>query len=220
MTHFRIIEWETYQHYRDRSPPWIKLHRDTLASRTWVTASDSERVLAIACMLLAALHDNKIPADPGYIRRVAYLHEDPNLQRLADLQFIEFIDSQGNALADDSKKKAKRTKCLTRGETETETDRSSNGRVTELVPGFADFWGAYPRHTAKQEAIKAFTKLKPDAALLASILAAVHRAASTHDWQKDGGKFVPHPATWLNGRRWEDEPPRASSPDDIFAGVK
>ncbi|MNY63023.1 hypothetical protein D3C86_1999290 [compost metagenome] len=27
----------------------------------------------------------------------------------------------------------------------------------------------------------------------------------SHDWLKDGGKYVPMPTTWLNGRRWEDE---------------
>ena len=27
----------------------------------------------------------------------------------------------------------------------------------------------------------------------------------TEDWMKDGGQYIPHAATWLNGRRWEDE---------------
>jgi hypothetical protein len=26
------------------------------------------------------------------------------------------------------------------------------------------------------------------------------------EWTKDGGQFIPHPATWLNQKRWEDEP--------------
>ena len=25
------------------------------------------------------------------------------------------------------------------------------------------------------------------------------------DWKKNGGQFIPHPSTWLNNRRWEDE---------------
>jgi len=102
MQFIRIREWEKYQHYKDRSPPWIKLHRGVLSSRTWVSCTDAEKALAIACMLLAALNDNRIPADPAYIKRVCYLDSEPNLQKLADLQFIEFIDEHGNPLADAS----------------------------------------------------------------------------------------------------------------------
>jgi hypothetical protein len=35
-------------------------------------------------------------------------------------------------------------------------------------------------------------------------------------WQRDDGQFIPHPSTWLNGRRWEDE---GSQTDDAFAGA-
>ncbi|MNH08813.1 hypothetical protein D3C79_682460 [compost metagenome] len=31
------------------------------------------------------------------------------------------------------------------------------------------------------------------------------------DWTKDGGQFIPHAATWLNGKRWEDELPTAGA---------
>ena len=26
----------------------------------------------------------------------------------------------------------------------------------------------------------------------------------TEQWQKDKGRFIPHPATWLNQERWQD----------------
>lgn len=31
------------------------------------------------------------------------------------------------------------------------------------------------------------------------------------DWTKDGGQYIPHAATWLNGKRWEDELPQPVS---------
>lgn len=68
------------------------------------------------------------------------------------------------------------------------------------------FWKAYPRKVAKQAAIKAFSKLNPDTALLEVILKSIQLAKLSKDWLRDGGQFIPHPATWLNGRRWEDEP--------------
>lgn len=70
---------------------------------------------------------------------------------------------------------------------------------------FEKFWEAYPRRVGKQAAQKAFAKVGPDDELLVLMLAAVKRQTESDQWQRDGGQFVPHPATWLNGRRWEDE---------------
>lgn len=78
--------------------------------------------------------------------------------------------------------------------------------------GFDSFWKSYPKKKAKGDAEKAFSKLKPDDLLLKTILEAIKAQARSPDWTKDGGQFIPHPATWLNQRRWEDEvtqPPRA-----------
>lgn len=74
---------------------------------------------------------------------------------------------------------------------------------------FEVFWAAYPRHTGKQDAYKAFVKLKPDEALMQAILAGIEKQKQSAQWTKDGGQFIPHPATWLNGCRWEDEMPKS-----------
>lgn len=71
--------------------------------------------------------------------------------------------------------------------------------------GFDSFWVAYPKKQAKGDAQKAWKKLKPNVSLIASILKAIEVQKSSESWTKDNGKFIPHPATWLNGRRWEDE---------------
>lgn len=73
------------------------------------------------------------------------------------------------------------------------------------LQGFGAFWIKYPRKTAKQDAEKAWAKLKPDADLQSILITAVDRQAKSLDWTKDGGKFIPHPATWLNGKRWDDQ---------------
>lgn len=70
---------------------------------------------------------------------------------------------------------------------------------------FDTFWKAYPRKVGKDEARKAFDKRKPTPELLNAILAAIEVQRQTLDWQKDGGQFIPHPATWLNQGRWQDE---------------
>lgn len=94
------------------------------------------------------------------------------------------------------------------------------GQVSEFPPGFDAFWSAYPRKQAKGAAIKAYARLRADDALQAALLAAIARQATTEQWTKDGGQFIPMPASWLNGRRWEDAPLAAVSGSDIFAGAE
>lgn len=70
---------------------------------------------------------------------------------------------------------------------------------------FNRFWESYPRKEAKQTAKKAFEKLNPDEALLQTMLEAVERFKGSAQWREENGRFIPHPATWINQRRWEDE---------------
>lgn len=70
---------------------------------------------------------------------------------------------------------------------------------------FEQFWSEYPRKIAKQNAVKSWNKIAPTPELAAAILAAVQKQKLTPQWKKDGGQFIPHPATWLNQGRWEDE---------------
>ena len=70
---------------------------------------------------------------------------------------------------------------------------------------FARFWEAYPKKVGKGAAETAWRKRKPDDALLSQMLQAIERAKQSPDWTKDGGQYIPNPATWLNQRRWEDE---------------
>ena len=77
---------------------------------------------------------------------------------------------------------------------------------TDLSSGFDQFWRSYPKQVRKREAAKAWGALKPDAELLAEILAGVARAkVHDRDWKEASVEFIPHPASWLRDRRWEDE---------------
>lgn len=86
---------------------------------------------------------------------------------------------------------------------------------------FEEFWSAWPRKTAKAEAEKAFRKLKPSRELLDKILADIRRRTSSADWADQ--KFIPYPATYLNGKRWEDEPaekkPNLQVVSEVMRGV-
>ena len=70
---------------------------------------------------------------------------------------------------------------------------------------FDEFWKLYPRKESKAAAKKAWLKLKPDQALFDQIANALEYRCQTKEWLDNDGRYIPHPATWLNGHRWEDE---------------
>ena len=97
---------------------------------------------------------------------------------------------------------------------------SSSTSVTLIVPSvlFEQFWAVYPKKRSKGQARKAWDKLNPDEQLLTRILDAVERAKTSGDWAKDGGKFIPYPATWLNAEGWLDEV-QPAAPEPSFRDV-
>ena len=70
---------------------------------------------------------------------------------------------------------------------------------------FERFWQAYPKKKAKDKARTAWGKLAPDLALCRVMSAALAEQKKSKDWTKEGGQYIPYPATWLNGKRWQDE---------------
>ena len=95
----------------------------------------------------------------------------------------------------------------TESDTDTETERENaqarRARSREQEVMFDRFWTAYPRHTSKAPARKAFAKLNPDDALLSVMLDAIERQKASAQWSDP--QYIPHPSTWINQRRWEDE---------------
>jgi DNA-binding MarR family transcriptional regulator len=70
---------------------------------------------------------------------------------------------------------------------------------------FEQFWTAYPKKVSKAQALKAFTKLNPDETLFDTMLTAIDQQKYGEQWTRNDGQYIPYPATWLNGRRWEDQ---------------
>ena len=69
---------------------------------------------------------------------------------------------------------------------------------------FAAFWQMYPKKVAKGYAEKAWKRLKPTEEIFIKIMDALERQRRSDQWCRDGGRYVPNPATWLNGKYWED----------------
>ncbi|MFF9270464.1 hypothetical protein [Streptomyces rochei] len=72
--------------------------------------------------------------------------------------------------------------------------------------GFEEFWAAYPRKVAKGTARGAWAKAMKRGVSAQHITAAATRAAAQWRAAHTELRFIPHPATWLNGERYDDEP--------------
>lgn len=70
---------------------------------------------------------------------------------------------------------------------------------------FEIFYSLYPKKKSKGDALRAWLKLKPSPELTQVIFKAVEEQKQWREWQKDGGQYIPYPATWLNKMKWEDE---------------
>jgi hypothetical protein len=87
-------------------------------------------------------------------------------------------------------------------------NKNKNKNKTEeqdkIMALFSRFWSVYPNKVKKSVAEKSWVRLAPDDALTDRIVADVERRVRT-EWTGEGAKYVPHPTTYLNQRRWEDE---------------
>ena len=83
------------------------------------------------------------------------------------------------------------------------TDKDIEIDKEDTIGDFDVFWKAYPKKIGKEAARKAFKKVKVN---INALLSAVEEQKHCEQWLKDGGQYIPNPATWLNQGRWEDEP--------------
>lgn len=209
--------------YKDRNPPWIKLYNSLLDDHAFAALADRDKGALILIWLLASRLKNRIPCDPAWIRDRIGWKRTPNLTSFIGKGFLIVCESDGPTVdaqqVTDGIASTTLAPCKQDAspETETETEppptpqrgkpsvcKKRKPRVG-VSPSFDAFWTAYPRKVAKDKARKAFRKINPNAELLAEMLRAVDAQKKAKDWLKEGGQFIPHPVTWLNGRRWEDE---------------
>lgn len=67
----RIRNWSKHQHFKDRTPPWIKLYRDILDDPDWHAMSGDDAKLLVGLWLVASEDETRTGALPD-IRRLAF----------------------------------------------------------------------------------------------------------------------------------------------------
>ena len=92
--YFSVVNLGDHQHYRDRNPPWIKLHTKTLESYDFGRLQDASKAHLMLIWLLASRTENRIPYDPIWVGGAIHAREPVDLDAL---QAAGFIAVEGNA---------------------------------------------------------------------------------------------------------------------------
>ena len=137
MKFLKVANWEKFQHYKDRCPPWIKLHRDLLRSYDFRCLQDASKLHLMLIWLLASQLDNKIPADEKYIKEQIGVSGKISFNELIDKGFL--IDDS-NTLAD----------CKQSAIVETEAETYTESEKKDSLSDFEEFWKSWtPYKTGK-----------------------------------------------------------------------
>lgn len=77
-----VKNWAKFQHYKHRSPPWIKLYRNLFSDPAYRKLKDRQKLQLISIWLLASTHDGAVPNDAAYVRVMTGLKHSPDLKTL------------------------------------------------------------------------------------------------------------------------------------------
>jgi hypothetical protein len=97
-SYFRIRNFERFQHYKDRNPPWIRLYGALWRDRAFFRLPDAVKAHLIGLFALAARLDNRIPDDPEWLAHELCASEPIDLAALVASGFL-IPEHQASAMA-------------------------------------------------------------------------------------------------------------------------
>lgn len=196
--------WQTFQHYKDRSPTWIKLHKGLLTDYKFACLPVASKALAPLLWLLASEYDDgKIDADVDELAFRLHATRGELCEALNPLLEAGFFTCDSTLLADRKQDTSPEKRDIDK--TETEERREESSLRSDFPSDFREqFWEAYPNKKGKVGALKALEAIRKRGAVpWETLMNSVRAYASTADPQ-----FTKHPKTWLLNGCWDDEPDR------------
>ncbi|WP_338688941.1 hypothetical protein V5279_25130 [Bradyrhizobium sp. 26S5] len=216
-------DWKTFQHYKERRPPWIKLHRPLLDNIDFQRLPVASRALAPMLWLYAAEYENGVITetldDIAYRLRMSVEDFNEALKPLLQKEFFCLEQGASDPLADCKIASALKTETEAERETDTRAKNRPASAQIDLEEAIAakrsaepsrfdEFWQAYPRRDGPNPRKPAETRFNSlvktglDPAML--IAAAAKLAADEQARGNIGTRFIPQACTWLNQQRWSD----------------
>ena len=206
----RVKNWSEFQHFKDRSPPWIKLYKKLLDDKKWHQLDADAAKCLVSLWLLASEEGGDLPS----IAEIAFR------LRLPEKSIKSSVSKLSHWLIQDDNLAISDTTMTSDGHKDGDSVIPLARSVSSLSLNteFDVFWKAYPRKVAKGAAETSWKRANINGSL-DLVLAALENQKASRDWQKNGGEFIPYPATWLNGKRWLDGDQDQSGIADLLKGA-
>lgn len=201
--------WGDFQHYKDRDPPWIKLHKKLLDDYDFQSLPVASRALAPMLWLLASEDkDGVIKANEvklAFRFRMSVGELTDALMPLIQADFFSVERDASEMIAPCKPDAMPETEAQEQTQVKAETDIPARKRASKPAvepEGFAEFWQAYPNSKARPDALKAYRQALAKGADPPAIAAGALRYA-----QEVRGKereFIKMAGGWLRDERWKD----------------
>jgi len=123
----RIKNWNKFQHFKDRKPPWVKLYRDVLDDLEWYELDPLASKVLVMCWLIASEDDGNLPSTKNLAFRL----------RMTEKQTIDCLNKLSHWLEhnDINAISGRYQNDSTETETETETKKKQKATVVATPDG-------------------------------------------------------------------------------------
>jgi hypothetical protein len=96
-----VKNWEAFQHYHDRAPPWIKLHRTLLDDFEFSELPDDSKAHLMLIWVLAAGSGGRVPASPKFLQSKIGAKRSPDVKLLVEKGFL-IVEQSASTMLDAS----------------------------------------------------------------------------------------------------------------------
>lgn len=139
----KVKNWDKFQHYKDRNPPWIKLATDLFQNYDFSCLQDASKLLAVCIWTVASrTKDGSFPNDFDYLKRQCNLGNMVKLEHYKELISKGYFILDSDTLAGCTQSATPETEAYnqeTEGETETKPPLPPKGKLELALEEFASF---------------------------------------------------------------------------------
>lgn len=154
MKYLRVKNWEEFQHYKDRNPPWIKFHRALLDDFTFCSLADDTKAHLVLIWLLASQSGGRIPEDAKFLGEKIGAKKRPRLDELIRAGFLipeqSASTSASNEIAEREQHDSATLELARSREERTKAPYTAGEAEKSALPGnlTADTWRTWKAHLA------------------------------------------------------------------------
>ena len=129
-TMFSVKNWDEFQHYKDRNPPWIKLHNHLLDDYEFEMLGDAAKGHLLCIWMLASRTKNEMPLDDRWITKKIGASTKVSLEALVSAGFLVVEHDASTSLHNETQLATVSVPLEEKRRGETEKSRVDNSRFT------------------------------------------------------------------------------------------